>query len=165
MNRKQKSYSPGIFREILNRNCKSPQPLKGALKKYTQEQGFPAPFTKFLEDHFILNDVWLGGVEVFGEYSLLSSLKDEECGLHLLKLGYLQFASCGNGDFVVVNIKDKYGNGFGEVGYICHEECAPGNDFANLSEWLRIVAPSMEEFGIGHENETLGNDYFDYCEN
>jgi len=165
MNRKQKSYSPGIFREILNRNCKSPQPLKGALKKYTQEQGFPAPFTKFLEDHFILNDVWLGGVEVFGEYSLLGSLKDEECGLHLLKLGYLQFASCGNGDFVVVNIKDKYGNGFGEVGYICHEECAPGNDFTNLSKWLRIVAPSMEEFGIGHENETLGNDYFDYCEN
>jgi hypothetical protein len=165
MNRKQKSYSPGIFREILNRNCKSPQPLKGALKKYTQEQGFPVHFTKFLEDHFILNDVWLGGVEVFGEYSLLSSLKDEECGLHLLKLGYLQFASCGNGDFVVVNIKDKYGNGFGEVGYICHEECAPGNDFANLSKWLRIVAPSMEEFGIGHENEKLGNDYFDYCEN
>ena len=165
MNRKEKSYSPGIFRDILNRNCKSPQPLKGALKKYTQEQGFPAPFRKFLEDHFILNDVWLGGVEVFGEYSLLSSLKDEECGLHLLKLGYLEFASCGNGDFVVVNIKDKYGNGFGEVGYICHEECAPGNDFANLSKWLRIVAPSMEEFGIGHENETLGNDYFDYCEN
>jgi len=161
MNRKQKSYSPGIFREILNRNCKSPQPLKGALKKYTQEQGFPAPFTKFLEDHFILNDVWLGGVEVFGEYSLLSSLKDEECGLHLLKLGYLQFASCGNGDFVVVNIKDKYGNGFGEVGYICHEECAPGNDFTNLSKWLRIVAPSMEEFALGHENESMPNDYFD----
>ena len=149
------------FREILWRNCRDPKPLKGALTNFTKEQGFPPPFTKFLEDNFILNDVWLGGVEVFGEYSSLSSLKDEECGLHLLKLGYLEFASCGNGDFVVVNIKDKYGNGFGEVGYICHEECAPGNDFANLTENLRVVAPSLQEFALGHENESMPNDYFD----
>ena len=149
------------FREILWRNCHDPKPLKGALTNFTKEQGFPHPFTKFLEDNFILNDVWLGGVEVYGEFSLLGSFKSEDCGLALLNLGYMQFASCGNGDFVVVNIKDKYGGGFGEVGYICHEECAPGNEFANLTKWLRNVAPSLQEFALGHENETMPNDYFD----
>jgi hypothetical protein len=150
------------FREILLRNCEDPKPLKGVLASYTREQGFPPAFTKLLEDNFILNNVWLGGVEVFGEFSLLGSLQDEDYGLALLKLGYLEFAHCGNGDFVVVNIKDKHGAGFGEVGYICHEECAPGNDFANLSDWLRVVAPSLEQFGLGHENGTIGADYFDF---
>ncbi len=148
------------FREILWRNCDGPKSLKEALRDRAQKLGFPEPFIKFMEDNFILNDVWLGGVEVYGEFSLISVLQSEDCGLAFLKLGYLQFAGCGNGDFAVVNIKDKYGGGFGEVGYICHEECAPFNGFANLSENLRMVAPSLQEFALGHENETMANDYF-----
>ena len=97
------------------------------------------------------------GVEMFGEFGLVGSLKDNEEGGLLFKLGYLEVGHCSNGDYVVVDIGRK----FGEVRYISHEECSAGNKFEGISEYSEVVANSLGDFVVGLDQGTIGSDHFE----
>ena len=152
------SQSAVEFRRILQKYCEEPKPMKGVLIEYLNERGQEDRLIEFAEQHFILNDVYVGGgVELFGEFGLVASLQDEEQGGLLFGLGYLEVGHCPNGDYVIADV----GSEFGVVRYICHEECAADNDFEGFSEYSKVVATSLGEFVFGLDQGAIGSDYFD----
>ena len=69
------SQSAVEFRRILQKYCEEPKPMKGVLIEYLNERGQEDRLIEFAEQHFILNDVYVGsGVELFGEFGLVLSL-------------------------------------------------------------------------------------------
>ena len=66
-------------------------------------------------------------------------------------MGYLGIGHCPNGDYVVMNVERH----FGAIGYICHEECAADNEFEDISECSKVVAPSLGDFAVGLDQKKL----------
>ena len=149
------------YHRVLQKYCEDPKPLKGLLIELLNKRAQHDQLIQFAEQHFILNDVYVGGgVEMFGEFCLVGCLKDNEEGGLLFKLVYLEVGHCSNGDYVVVDIDRK----FGEVRYISHEECSAGNEFEDISEYSEVVANSLGDFVAGLDKGTIGSDHFEEIE-
>ena len=93
---------------------------------------------------------------MFDEFGLVASLQDEEGGV-LFEMGYIEIGHCPNGDYIVMNV-DRH---FGAMRYICHEECAAGNEFEDISGCSKVVAPSLGGFAVEIDQQKIGHDYFD----
>ena len=94
---------------------------------------------------------------MFDEFGLVASLQDEEGGGLLFEMGYIEIGHCPNGDYIVMNV-DRH---FGAIRYICHDECAAGNEFEDISGCSKVVTPSLGDFAVGIDQQKIGHDNFD----
>ena len=82
---------------------------------------------------------------MFVEFGLVASLQDEEEGGLLFEMGNIKIGHCPNEDYIAMKV-DRH---FSAIRYICHEECAAGNEFEDISGCSKVAAPSLGYFAVG----------------
>lgn len=125
---------------------------KGHLVEYLLEHRIEPRAIELASKHFILNAVTISGVELDGEYCILENLQTED-GREWVRKGYIPVGTCSNGDLVLLDI----GNEFGEVRYVCHETCYD----VDSPDSSIVVASTLGEFVMKLEKREIGSDFFE----